>query len=193
MLHPAKSELNRGINNTAHPNYRPIRWGQRLYLLADGDMLPFCNAVNLGLEPRQEIYGKSYVNIKITKKAKRGEEFPLLQKVEGLPGLPKRWEPFLLRRPPEGSVIEVLKDKRARIHLGSDDGLKVGMELFVFGEEKSSSGRSYGIANVIVVEAHRCIAEVKRPEWFDGFKRKQKVSSRIPKEIFEDESVSFWW
>src|SRR3954453_749744 len=29
VLHPAKSESNRGIGNTALPNYRPIRWGQR--------------------------------------------------------------------------------------------------------------------------------------------------------------------
>jgi hypothetical protein len=212
-LHSEKSDTNRP-GGLPHPKLLPVRWGKRVYLVPDGQVLDFCNAVNLGLEPREGWHGRFYLRMVWTEKVRAGLEEPRLDTAAGLPALPTRWGSYLLKRPLQGKVIRSfrdeegrrrlsdrltpgfvfnLEDERALVDLGSDDGLKVGMELFVFTDEKSSAGRPYGIAKVVVVEAHRCTVEVKKPEFFHGFKKHQKVSSRIPNETIEEESVSFWW
>ncbi len=40
--------------------FHPIKWGRRLYLLPVAQLADFCNAVNLGLEPRRGAYGMYY-------------------------------------------------------------------------------------------------------------------------------------
>ena len=67
---------------------------------------------------------------------------------------------------------------------------------FVEGEEQGgapATGRNYGLARVVAVQAHRCTAEVKRPDLFPGFRKGQRASSKIPKEIIERQSASFFW
>jgi hypothetical protein len=70
------------------------------------------------------------------------------------------------------------------------------MELFVEGGQQGdgpASGRRYALTKVLGVEAHRCTVAARRPGFFRGFRIGQTASSRIPNEIIEDESVSFFW
>jgi hypothetical protein len=73
-------------------------------------MLPFGNAVNLGLEPREEIFGRYYLRVAFSQTARQGMEVPKLDRADGLPELPRPWSDCLLERPLQGRVIEVLKE-----------------------------------------------------------------------------------
>jgi len=196
ILHAVWSGTNRGPGPFPHPKHLPVRWGKRLYLLPDREVLRFCNAVNLGLEPKDSMYGRFYLRMVMTDKVKRGEEEATLERAEGLPALPAQWGPFLLKRPLRGQVTDVLKDGRATIDLGSREGLRESMELLVEEEphgDGPAAGRNYGLAKVVAVEAYRCTAEVKHPGLFHGFRKGQRASSKTPKEIIESESTSFFW
>jgi hypothetical protein len=178
------------------PEYYPIRWDKRLYLLSESDMLPFCNAINLGLEPRDELWGRFYVRFVLSPRARDGVEEPKLDKAVGLPELPRPWSDFLLKRQLHGRVIHVLNDWRAIVDLGSGAGLRVGMELLVVDETRDKSQSveaSYGLATVVAVDAHRCTAKVKKSRLFHEFKTGQLASSKIPMEIIKGESRSFFW
>jgi hypothetical protein len=177
------------------PEYYPIRWDKRLYLLSESDMLLFCNAVNLGLEARDEGSGLFYLRKVLPQKARDGLEEPKFDKAVGLPELPRPWSDFLLKRPLQGKVIDVLNDGRAIVDLGSDAGLRVGMELLVVDDTRDkgqSVEASYGLATVVAVDAHRCTAKVKKSRLFRGFKPGQHASSKIPMEIIKGESTSFF-
>ena len=193
-LHPQKTETNRPSGRNPQARLLAVRWGTRFYLVPDGEILDFCDWVNLGLEPREGMYGRFYLRMVLTEELIEGREELRLEAAGGLPELPTRWAPYLLKRPLQGEVIEVLKDEQAIIDLGLGEGLKVGMELFYFGEENALGRRSYGLATVVVAEAHRCTVKVKHPDYYPGFKKNQKVSSKIPKGIIEHHQrrPSFW-
>jgi hypothetical protein len=192
VLKPLKTESNRDGKIT-HPGYRPVRWDDRLYLLREEDFLKFCNHVNLGLEPRNANLGPYYLKM-TQEQIRRDENKPDYGRADGLPGLPARWKPFLLKAPLRGKVVEVLDRDHARINLGSEDGLREGMMLFV--EEDGSPADDPHVAGLSVtdVEANRCTANlVLRGTFsFRGLKRDQKVSSRIPKEIIKLTSWEFF-
>ena len=121
----------------------PVEWSGRIYLLHEKDVMDFANAVNLGLEPRQQLssmhssspwYGSLYL--------RSGDES---KKVIGKPRLPKEWQSFLLSKPVVAKVLSVEKTKvtkyitafTATINIGSRSGLKVGMSLLLKDEEPS--------------------------------------------------------
>jgi hypothetical protein len=66
----------------------PVPWGKRMYLLKTREPLSFCNAINLGLEPRAGWNGASYVCMKISERAMKGAEEPRLEQADGVPKLP---------------------------------------------------------------------------------------------------------
>jgi hypothetical protein len=191
-----KSEPPRAQDRFPHPRLHPIRWGKRFYLLSDSQYLSFCNAVNLGLEPRDDLDGEFYVRIIRTEQSRKGEADPELDgQIDGVPELPIAWRPFLLARPLSGEIIEVQKEGQASVDIGSEKGLREGMSLMVEGkkDEAGPIHRHYGIVRVVSIEANRCSVEFTRPDFSPKFKRGQKVTSRISKEILENASRSFFW
>lgn len=104
----------------------PVRWVERLYLLDEGELREFCNAINLGLEPRPRLesepyYGSFYL--------RQGDQE---KGISGKPSLPTEYMSFLLSKPVSakvGAIEEDDKGKIAIINKGSQDGLKVGMKL----------------------------------------------------------------
>jgi hypothetical protein len=108
----------------------PVAWGGRSYLLREEDLLSFCNDVNLGTEPRQVASGTGYL--------RQGD---WNTQVSGWPQLPTEWMPYVLTKPIRGQIIELLDANHARISLGSKDGIRDGMQLFVACEGLMSSVR----------------------------------------------------
>ena len=108
-------------------------------------MKDFSNAINLGLEPRNELrsepyYGQFYLR-----------ESDLSKSVSGKPSLPTEWQSFILSKPVTAKIVAVEpqgKTKIATINKGSRDGLKVGMKLLVKEQEPSPWGKEGEILSV---------------------------------------------
>lgn len=109
------------------PDLVSVTWGGRRYLVASDAMLDFCNSVNLGLEPRREMFGAHLLRAGDESKA-----------VTGLPKLPAEFSRYLLATPVESDVLSVTSEKlRASegakytvvLKAGAKKGLFAGMEL----------------------------------------------------------------
>src|SRR6185436_12407323 len=111
----------------------PIPWGKRRYLVPADEMVGFCNHVNDGTEPRDGIHGSELL--------RRGDE---KKPVSGLPKVPKEFHDYLISKPIVAEIISVgayktrpsvvdwkFKDTPVVINVGSDKGLRPGMELLV--------------------------------------------------------------
>ncbi|MCL2709564.1 MAG: hypothetical protein FWE95_01685 [Planctomycetaceae bacterium] len=108
---------------------KPIRWGERIYLIPTYRVIEFCNAVNSGGEPRNRTYGRFYL--------RRGDEE---KEVKGKPELSEEFMPYLLDKPVDATIASVEKihekDRHQNIatvvvNKGKNDGLLPGMELHV--------------------------------------------------------------
>ena len=115
------------------PELIPVSWGSRHYLIPADDFIGFCNCVNEGQEPRNDSHGFYLLRRKDEKKP-----------VTGFPKVPAAYEPYLLAKPIEATIIAVgqyttrpslghwkFKDTPVTISAGKQQGLRVGMELFV--------------------------------------------------------------
>ena len=115
-------------------NFRPVRWGQRQYLIAAEECLDFCNAVNAHQEPRRERFGSFLL--------RDGDwEKP----ASGRPAVLPAFEKYLLPKPIVAQSVAVQKTRaggrgskksswrtsRISVDAGSDSGLLRGMELHV--------------------------------------------------------------
>jgi hypothetical protein len=139
-------------------DFIPVHWGERLYLIPKDEGPSYCNCVNLGLVSRFPAHG---FYLRASDKE---------QEVNGLPRVPREWQPMLLETPINGKIIDVLADERARVNLGSESGVWTGMHL----ETDNDGDRG---SEVVEVDAKSCV--IKR---FDrcrsAFKDGQGVSSR---------------
>ncbi len=104
------------------------------------NLLDFCNAVNQGIEPRNQSQGVVYLRTDDWKKP-----------VTGFPDLAPEWRHYLLEEPVLGTVLDVMEGLRARVDLGSKNGIRSGMELCVPGQSPGFQFR------VISVEPDSCV------------------------------------
>lgn len=115
------------------PELIPVSWGSRHYLIAADDMVGFCNNINSGQEPRNDMHGFCLL--------RRGDES---QPVTGLPKVPAEYQEYLLAKPIEATIIAVgsyktrpsvvdwkFKETPVTIDAGTRQGLRVGMELSI--------------------------------------------------------------
>jgi len=115
------------------PEFTPIGWQSRHYLVPADDIVGFCNAVNEGQEPRADVHGRYLL--------RKGDEKKL---ATGFPEVPDRYRPYLLAEPIHATVIAVgyyttrpsistwkFKDTPVTLDAGTNKGLLVGMELVV--------------------------------------------------------------
>jgi hypothetical protein len=124
----------------------PVRWGNRLYLIAQDQKARFCNAINQGDEPRKSIRGFFYV---------RHSHDGQINATSGKPGVPEDWEPLLLKKPLDSKVLKVLEDGRATLDCGTDAGVWKGMELSV--EIPSFGEPEFVRAEVVEVDPKTCV------------------------------------
>ena len=106
----------------------PVTWGNRQYLVDENHILDFCNGVNNGWEPQHGgdyplAFESAYLRI-----------FDEDKPITGLPDLPKKWMPYILKEPVTGKIVGVT-GFTATVNRGSADGLKVGM-LLILREDK---------------------------------------------------------
>ncbi|MCL2743848.1 MAG: hypothetical protein FWE67_08355, partial [Planctomycetaceae bacterium] len=108
--------------------YKPIRWGNRLYLIPTSEIIAFCNAVNSGNEPRKGVNGFFFLQWGDEKK-----------EVKGKPELPEKFMPYLLDKPVDAAIVSI-KDTQEKkgatiatvvVNKGKADGLLPGMQLHV--------------------------------------------------------------
>ncbi|MBX9402159.1 hypothetical protein K4L06_12665 [Lysobacter sp. BMK333-48F3] len=114
---------------------RPVRWGQRRYLVEAGLLAEFVERMSLGLEPREELYEHSGVRMEGLALLREGDEE---KTVEGLPDLPANVLAALHRQPEPVAVISVAPSAspgangssyRWRLRAGSSAGLHEGERL----------------------------------------------------------------
>lgn len=142
--------------------YHRVAWGDRAYLIEDGEILRFCNSINLRGTDGITRYDNNYY-------MREGDrEKP----IAGFPRVPGRWTPYLLKKPLEGEVVEILEDGSARVNLGSRDGVLVGMQLTLAWEYCGLDVTSVGETSCIVryAEPYACK---------DGLAKGARLSTRI--------------
>jgi hypothetical protein len=146
----------------------PVRWGNRLYLVARDQKKAFCNAMNLGEEPRDNLHGRFYLRFHHDRQ---------INAAAGKPSVPKDWEPLLLKKPIDSKVLKVLADGRATLDCGTDAGVWKGMELSVeiptFGEPE------FVRAEVVEVDPKTCVVRRIFGRESIEFKAGLAVHSRI--------------
>ena len=110
----------------------PIPWSGRLYLVPQGRLLDFCNAVNLGREPRDQ----------------RGGALPLRRgdwrlPVAGRPSLPQEWREFILAEPLSGWVAQIGDDGYGRVWIDQPAALQAGMVLVAYDDKGQARRRCH--------------------------------------------------
>ncbi len=105
--------------------YWVVPWGQRVFLVEPSDMDEFVEDVNTNCERGQG--GRA-------RYSREGRGAP---PVTGQPDLPAPWKERLLPGEIRGKVIEVVETGKFRVNIGSRDGVKDGMLLFVGGGTKA--------------------------------------------------------
>lgn len=161
ILKPEKPNIREVFQGTP-TDFVAVRWERRLYLVPAARGKDFCGQVNQGGEPRQSARGFAYLRDDDWTKA-----------VTGLPNVPKDWEPFLLKKPLRGHVVEVLNGGKAKVDFGRADGAFEDMELW-------ADVPGFGFVTVIKVEERSCTIAIKYPGR-DGiaFEKGQKVGSKL--------------
>jgi len=111
------------------PEFFPVLWGERHYLISADQLVRFANAINAGFEPRKGPSGRFLLKAGDHLKATRGD-----------PNLPAEFSGYLLKEPIEAEISSV-KDSRmedtnrvtaAVLNAGANRGVKVGMEFWVY-------------------------------------------------------------
>ncbi|GIK16956.1 MAG: hypothetical protein BroJett003_19200 [Planctomycetota bacterium] len=110
--------------------WRIVPWGERRYLIPDGQIIRLCNAINLGEEPRDGPQGWALL--------RRGDA---TRRVTGDPELPEAWRGFLLKEPIDGRIIAFEEGGFARLDVGGNDGLLAGMMLHAHVEGQARCAR----------------------------------------------------
>jgi hypothetical protein len=143
-------DLQEGYIGHYASEYKPIRWGERVYLIPTDEMIEFCNAVNDGREPRNGSWGWFFLRENDTDKEATGK-----------PMLPEEFMPYLLDEPID-TIIVSIKDIREGdkittvvIDKGTRDGLLPGMILDIIKPE-----RVFGKMKLTVVEETQSEGEV---------------------------------
>lgn len=75
---------------------RPVRWGERRYMIQQDKMMGFVNAINHGLEPRERVHGMFLL-------AQDDED----KAAEGLPDLPPAYLALIRRAPMRVRVVSI--------------------------------------------------------------------------------------
>jgi hypothetical protein len=144
------------------PELLPVRWGARHYLVPADSIVEFTNAINAGTEPNSSLGGRSESFL-----LRRGDE---KKKINGQPNLPEQYLSYILKDPIEAKIssvnqTSVQQSRRITsitLDVGSADGLKKGMELYV-----QTPCDLYGSALVTDVSEHSAQAIIEQMEVTD--------------------------
>jgi hypothetical protein len=165
----------RGVEELRERRLVPVPWGARRYLIEPDAMASFCDAVNQGREPRQSSAGLFLL---------RDGDWRIGTK--GLPDVPLEWRARLLGAPLAGAVVECVGEHRARINVGSKDG--VYDELTFEVSTENPTGHSRFRAVVVSLATDSCVVEdeladldpaVRASSHYPSFAVGHRVSSQL--------------
>ena len=128
--------------------FRPVKWGMRSYLIPPERLEAFCDSIMKGDEP----------TVSITTRGGPLHWFETLGTVSGIPELPEPWMSYLRDNRLIATNVEALQGGRARLDVGSAQGIRVGHILEV-------QGHSYRQAlRVDAVTEHSCEVVEDHPD-----------------------------
>ena len=110
------------------PEFFPVTWGDRHYLIPSDGVVEFANAINAGFEPRDSAWGEFLLKREDVSKA-----------VTGFPILPAHYSGYLLSNPVDAEISEVRQSRREEsqgittvlLNVGATQGVKKGMEFYL--------------------------------------------------------------
>jgi hypothetical protein len=111
------------------PEYVPIVWGDRHYLIATNEVVKFANSVNAGFEPREGSWGMFFLKREDVSKSATGS-----------PRLPLEYSEYLLKHPIDAEISSI-KNSRINeserlttviLNVGAPQGVKKGMEFYLY-------------------------------------------------------------
>jgi hypothetical protein len=133
----------------------PIKWDDRIYLIYSGNVNEFCNAVNLGIEPRKTLSSEPYIGAFYLRD---GDE---TKPVTGFPKVSDELISFFLNKPVDATITKVDLDskiKTAFINKGNNNKLKVGMRLVINNQEPSPW------SGAVIIEVFKSTAKISITE-----------------------------
>jgi hypothetical protein len=140
------------------PEYYPVRWGDRHYLIPSDGVVEFCNAVNAGLEPCSLFCGRFLL--------RNGDKD---KQPEGCPEVPAEFLQYLLPDPLRADIISVEKSRVVKdrevaelefrvstvtIGAGKAEGMLLGLELHSYDPPNAET------AEVIEIQEHTSRARI---------------------------------
>lgn len=142
--------------------FYPILWGNRHYLIAEDEMIDFCNSVNSGSEPA---VGTGLLSSRFLVKA--GDE---AKRPPGLPPIPAEYKEYLLSKPITAEILSIDSNHLEDIGLGPEfrmkvfvvainsgysEGVRAGMEFH------TTSKDIWEDVEVTQVSEHSCKGEIR--------------------------------
>lgn len=142
------------------PEFVPIAWGERHYLLEPDRVIDFCNSVNSGWEPRDGAHGFYFL--------RRGDES---KPVEGMPTVDDFHKPYMPADAIKAQIIEVGESTsttseygittvtaKVKLNVGSNDKVLPGMVFNLYPPECARLGNRVKVLNV---SESTCDAEMR--------------------------------
>jgi len=140
--------------------FYPILWGDRHYLIAEDEMLDFCNSINAGFEPADGngFFGSHFL-------IKTGDE---KKPTSGPPPIPEQYREYVLAKPINAQIVSIDSNHIEEDELGPNfkkritvvtfdagylDGVRPGMSFYTVAKNISQD------AEVTQVFQHSCKAE----------------------------------
>lgn len=147
VLRPARPNRRDGFRGTG-TRLCPVKWADRLYLIAEEQMLGFCGRFQQGWRGKELLArsGFYYLRQRIDK---IGQSEP--DKLNGAPQVPPAYRHYL-KDPFNGIVSKVADPKAVPVNKGSADGVVVGTKL------SAQDGTRLSVKAVL---DHECECEVR--------------------------------
>ncbi len=146
----------------------PVIWDKNVFLLSDtsstDEIVEFCNIVNSRKDSLKSMELWSY--------HKTRDPMKIDDELKGNPSLPEEWKNCILDEPLKPEVIKVEEKSALVVNKGKDDGLRVGMKLYL---DNSALLAIWKISEVSAKQSH-AIPFGEVPTITIG----QKLSTRIP-------------
>jgi hypothetical protein len=175
-----KAGQQQGRSVPFHVKFVPVVWGDYVYLTGDAEMIKLCNIVNLGVNRPHGPHPFWIENFFVRGKTVQA-------KVAGLPEVPAKWKPFLLKQSVHGRITKVTGKKKATVDLGAQNGLHPGMMLWVEGLGAD------GVVTVDSVSAKSCSVKIDDLVEKDKTLRAgQQAFSMIPAQALEKDWTAIW-
>ncbi|MFH2032181.1 MAG: hypothetical protein ABIJ40_16420 [Bacteroidota bacterium] len=112
---------NQNIKECSFPKeFYEVEWGKRKYLIETNKIIPFCNSINQGWEPRKSSFGRPYL-------LRNGDN---KISVSNKPNIPKKYINYLLDNELYALVKEYYDSSRVILETEDKDRILEGIELF---------------------------------------------------------------